>query len=136
MALRERLQCKNFEWYLDNVYPEMRRYNNTVYYGEVSDSLSGGQRSVYSTIAGKDIYSVNPIKFRNCKGLWPIPRRQSSGFAVPHETSSQRSSELKMRYQDVTGRDSFQHLIAQEAELSSLACVCVCVSLPRFVMPK
>lgn len=35
IELRKRLQCKNFEWYLDNVYPEMRRYNNTLYYGEV-----------------------------------------------------------------------------------------------------
>lgn len=36
VALRKSLQCKSFEWYLDNVYPEMRRYNNTLFYGEVS----------------------------------------------------------------------------------------------------
>ncbi|MBN3322583.1 GLT17 acetylgalactosaminyltransferase, partial [Atractosteus spatula] len=35
VALRKRLQCKKFEWYLNNVYPELRRYNNTVYYGEI-----------------------------------------------------------------------------------------------------
>ncbi|KAJ0063809.1 hypothetical protein NL108_006778 [Boleophthalmus pectinirostris] len=38
VALRERLQCKNFEWYLDNVYPEMRKYSNTVFYGEMRNS--------------------------------------------------------------------------------------------------
>uniref|UniRef100_A0A8C8D1Q3 Polypeptide N-acetylgalactosaminyltransferase n=2 Tax=Oncorhynchus tshawytscha TaxID=74940 RepID=A0A8C8D1Q3_ONCTS len=38
VALRKSLQCKNFEWYLDNVYPEMRRYNNTVFYGEIRSS--------------------------------------------------------------------------------------------------
>ncbi|KAG7470630.1 hypothetical protein MATL_G00115840 [Megalops atlanticus] len=38
VALRKRLNCKNFEWYLDNVYPEMRRYNNTVFYGEIRNS--------------------------------------------------------------------------------------------------
>ncbi|XP_033833346.1 polypeptide N-acetylgalactosaminyltransferase 17 [Periophthalmus magnuspinnatus] len=38
VALRERLQCKRFEWYLDNVYPEMRRHSNTVFYGEMRNS--------------------------------------------------------------------------------------------------
>ncbi|KAM6987414.1 LOW QUALITY PROTEIN: polypeptide N-acetylgalactosaminyltransferase 17-like [Tautogolabrus adspersus] len=38
VALRKTLQCKSFEWYLDNVYPEMRKYNNTVFYGEIRNS--------------------------------------------------------------------------------------------------
>uniref|UniRef100_A0A8C6TGW0 Polypeptide N-acetylgalactosaminyltransferase n=1 Tax=Neogobius melanostomus TaxID=47308 RepID=A0A8C6TGW0_9GOBI len=38
VALRERLQCKNFEWYLNNVYPEMRRYSNTLFYGEIRNN--------------------------------------------------------------------------------------------------
>ncbi|MFT7803725.1 putative polypeptide N-acetylgalactosaminyltransferase-like protein 3 [Arapaima gigas] len=38
VALRKSLQCKKFEWYLDNVYPEMRRYNNTIYYGEIRNT--------------------------------------------------------------------------------------------------
>ncbi|XP_057695533.1 polypeptide N-acetylgalactosaminyltransferase 17-like [Corythoichthys intestinalis] len=36
--LRKSLQCKNFQWYLDNVYPEMRTYDNTLYYGEIRNS--------------------------------------------------------------------------------------------------
>lgn len=45
VALRKSLQCKSFEWYLDNVYPEMRRYNNTLFYGEVSQQAR--KRSSY-----------------------------------------------------------------------------------------
>lgn len=53
VALRRSLQCKSFEWYLDNVYPEMRRYNNTLFYGEVSQQSNhtlkkeGGVTSSY-----------------------------------------------------------------------------------------
>ncbi|TRY94656.1 hypothetical protein DNTS_021564 [Danionella cerebrum] len=38
LSLRKRLQCKNFEWYLNNIYPEMRRYNNTLFYGEIRNT--------------------------------------------------------------------------------------------------
>lgn len=41
LALRRRLKCRSFKWYLDNVYPEMRTYNDTLTYGEVPPPRHG-----------------------------------------------------------------------------------------------
>lgn len=35
-ALRKKLRCKTFRWYLVNIYPEMRMYTDTIAYGVVS----------------------------------------------------------------------------------------------------
>lgn len=35
VALRKKMNCRSFRWYLEHVYPEMRIYNNTITYGEV-----------------------------------------------------------------------------------------------------
>lgn len=41
LALRQKLKCRSFKWYLENVYPEMRVYNNTLTYGEVPPPHQG-----------------------------------------------------------------------------------------------
>uniref|UniRef100_A0A673MPM4 Polypeptide N-acetylgalactosaminyltransferase n=1 Tax=Sinocyclocheilus rhinocerous TaxID=307959 RepID=A0A673MPM4_9TELE len=38
-ALRKKLQCKTFRWYLVNIYPEMRMYTDTIAYGVLRNSL-------------------------------------------------------------------------------------------------
>lgn len=35
-ALRARLKCRPFSWFLSNIYPELRSYNGIVAYGVVS----------------------------------------------------------------------------------------------------
>ncbi|CAF99632.1 unnamed protein product, partial [Tetraodon nigroviridis] len=54
-ALRKRLQCKTFRWYLVNMYPEMRMYSDTVAYGSGQISpimqLRRQNRTVYYTSA-------------------------------------------------------------------------------------
>lgn len=47
-ALRKRLQCKTFRWYLVNIYPEMRMYTDTIAYGTVSIPLCK-ERTFYVT---------------------------------------------------------------------------------------
>uniref|UniRef100_A0A3P8Z0U4 Polypeptide N-acetylgalactosaminyltransferase n=1 Tax=Esox lucius TaxID=8010 RepID=A0A3P8Z0U4_ESOLU len=42
IALRKKLKCRSFQWYLQNVYPEMRVYNDTITYGEVRNSKASG----------------------------------------------------------------------------------------------
>jgi len=42
-ALRKKLQCKTFRWYLVNIYPEMRMYTDTIAYGVVSICIKPNQ---------------------------------------------------------------------------------------------
>lgn len=39
VALRKRLGCKSFQWYIDNVYPELFIPDQAKAYGEVSLSI-------------------------------------------------------------------------------------------------
>ncbi|MGH0130218.1 UNVERIFIED_CONTAM: hypothetical protein FKN15_041729 [Acipenser sinensis] len=64
-ALRKRLQCKTFRWYLVNVYSEMRMYTDTIAYGVLKNSL----KSDLCLDQGPDTDNI-PIVYM-CHGMTP-----------------------------------------------------------------
>ncbi|XP_061733614.1 polypeptide N-acetylgalactosaminyltransferase 17-like isoform X2 [Nerophis ophidion] len=56
VALRKKLQCKDFKWYQENIYPELKNYIDTITYGEMRNSkakhlcLDQGVRENYTAI--------------------------------------------------------------------------------------
>ncbi|NXY81836.1 GLT18 acetylgalactosaminyltransferase, partial [Alcedo cyanopectus] len=64
-ALRKKLQCKTFRWYLVSVYPEMRMYSDTVAYGVLQNSL----KSDLCLDQGPDTENI-PIMYI-CHGMTP-----------------------------------------------------------------
>ncbi|XP_016330640.1 polypeptide N-acetylgalactosaminyltransferase 18-like [Sinocyclocheilus anshuiensis] len=64
-ALRERLRCKPFSWFLKNIYSEMRTYTETIAYGVLRNSL----RPDLCVDQGPDSDNV-PILYI-CHGLTP-----------------------------------------------------------------
>ncbi|KAM6464798.1 polypeptide N-acetylgalactosaminyltransferase 18 isoform 3-T3 [Liasis olivaceus] len=64
-ALRKKLQCKTFRWYLVSVYPEMRMYSDTVAYGVLQNSL----KSDLCLDQGPDTENI-PIMYI-CHGMSP-----------------------------------------------------------------
>uniref|UniRef100_A0A9J8AAA4 UDP-N-acetyl-alpha-D-galactosamine:polypeptide N-acetylgalactosaminyltransferase 18a n=2 Tax=Cyprinus carpio TaxID=7962 RepID=A0A9J8AAA4_CYPCA len=79
-ALRERLHCKPFNWFLKNIYSEMRTYTETIAYGVLRNSL----RPDLCVDQGPDSDNI-PILYI-CHGLTPQVSVQSTapGMCLPN----------------------------------------------------
>ncbi|XP_015248338.1 PREDICTED: polypeptide N-acetylgalactosaminyltransferase 18-like [Cyprinodon variegatus] len=64
-ALRSRLKCQPFSWFLSNIYPELRSYSDTVAYGVLKNSL----RDDLCLDQGPDTDNI-PIMYL-CHGMTP-----------------------------------------------------------------
>ena len=73
LALRQRLKCRSFKWYLDNVYPEMRTYNDTLTYGEVPPPRMAGTPHPASQLPGLSL----------CEFPWTAASRAHSDTHTP-----------------------------------------------------
>ncbi|XP_038295164.1 probable polypeptide N-acetylgalactosaminyltransferase 8 isoform X6 [Canis lupus familiaris] len=62
MALRKKLKCKTFDWYLKNVYPSLKPIHNIVGYGRMKNTLDENLCLDQELVSGKTL-----IMFYCCK---------------------------------------------------------------------
>uniref|UniRef100_A0A1B0FBW2 Ricin B lectin domain-containing protein n=1 Tax=Glossina morsitans morsitans TaxID=37546 RepID=A0A1B0FBW2_GLOMM len=71
--LRQRLNCKSFKWYLDNIYPELFIPSESVAYGEIRNLGAGGRTCLDSPSRRKDL--KKPV------GLYPCHKQGGNQIA-------------------------------------------------------
>ncbi|TDG49311.1 hypothetical protein AWZ03_004179 [Drosophila navojoa] len=88
--LREDLQCKSFQWYLENVYPELFIPGDAVANGEIRN-LGYGGRTCLDSPSGKR-YLKKPV------GLYPCHRQGGNQFWMLSKTGEIRRDQACLDY--------------------------------------
>ncbi|XP_044253269.1 putative polypeptide N-acetylgalactosaminyltransferase 9 isoform X2 [Tribolium madens] len=87
-ALREKLGCKSFKWYLDNIYPELFIPGEAVASGEIS--VLDRELCIDSPCKPEDLH--NPI------GLWPCHKQGGNQFWMYSKSGEIRRDEACLDY--------------------------------------
>lgn len=88
--LREKLGCKPFKWYLDNIYPELFIPGEAVASGEVRNMGYGGKTCLDSAARKGDLHK--PV------GLYPCHRMGGNQFWMLSKTGEIRRDEACLDY--------------------------------------
>ncbi|GJQ73321.1 hypothetical protein Trydic_g13690 [Trypoxylus dichotomus] len=90
VALRERLHCKSFKWYLDNIYPELFIPGEAVASGEIRNMGYGGKTCLDSPSRKQDLHK--PV------GLYPCHRQGGHQYWMLSKTGEIRRDEACLDY--------------------------------------
>ncbi|XP_058809673.1 putative polypeptide N-acetylgalactosaminyltransferase 9 [Phymastichus coffea] len=89
-ALRKKLSCKSFKWYLDNVYPELFIPGEAVASGEVRNLGEGGNTCLDSPARKADLHKP--------AGLYPCHRQGGNQYWMLSKTGEIRRDESCLDY--------------------------------------
>ncbi|KYB25760.1 putative polypeptide N-acetylgalactosaminyltransferase 9 isoform X1 [Tribolium castaneum] len=89
-ALREKLGCKSFKWYLDNIYPELFIPGEAVASGEIRNLGIGGKTCLDSPARRSDLHK--PV------GLYPCHRQGGNQFWMYSKSGEIRRDEACLDY--------------------------------------
>ncbi|XP_017473458.1 PREDICTED: putative polypeptide N-acetylgalactosaminyltransferase 9 isoform X1 [Rhagoletis zephyria] len=89
-ALRENLGCKNFKWYLDNIYPELFIPGDSVAHGEIRNLGAGGRTCLDSPADKKNL--------KKAVGLYPCHRQGGNQYWMLSKAGEIRRDEACLDY--------------------------------------